>query len=120
MLDAYFAVAPASSTVAKLARKGASRLEKRRAFAASKAERNKFYYTRAWQELRYRALKLYGKKCGCCESVEGPFHIDHIKPRSKYPELELEISNLQVLCKDCNLGKGGWDDTDWRPTERAQ
>src|SRR5262249_39926358 len=40
---------------------------------------------------------------------------DHIKPRSKFPELELELGNLQVLCADCNLGKRAWDQTDWRP-----
>lgn len=42
-------------------------------------------------------------------------HVDHIKPRSKYPELELEISNLQVLCEDCNLGKLHYFDDDLRP-----
>lgn len=26
------------------------------------------------------------------------------------------VSNLQVLCADCNLGKGAWDATDWRPS----
>ena len=38
-------------------------------------------------------------------------HVDHIKPRSKFPELELSLDNTQVLCADCNLGKGAWDDT---------
>lgn len=27
---------------------------------------------------------------------------------------ELGIANLQVLCNDCNHGKGFWDMTDWR------
>lgn len=44
-------------------------------------------------------------------------HVDHIKPRSKYPALELVLSNLQVLCEDCNLGKLAHDETDWRPLE---
>lgn len=40
--------------------------------------------------------------------------VDHIKPRALYPALELEESNLQVLCNDCNMGKGRWDETDFR------
>lgn len=73
-----------------------------------------FYDSKKWQVLRYKVFKRDGKKCACCESTKGPFHIDHIKPRSKFPELELDIGNLQVLCEDCNMGKGGWDSTDWR------
>jgi len=41
-------------------------------------------------------------------------HVDHIKPRSRYPELSLEIENLQVLCEDCNMGKSNVFETDWR------
>jgi 5-methylcytosine-specific restriction endonuclease McrA len=74
---------------------------------------------RPWQEVRYRVLKLHGKRCQCCGAgpeVGKRLHVDHIKPRSKFPELEWELSNLQILCEDCNLGKGAWDQTDWRPT----
>jgi hypothetical protein len=41
-------------------------------------------------------------------------HVDHIKSRSKHPDLALEITNLQVLCADCNIGKSNTDETDWR------
>ncbi|MGE4613767.1 MAG: HNH endonuclease signature motif containing protein, partial [Planctomycetota bacterium] len=41
-----------------------------------------------------------------------PIHVDHIVPLSKGGETTLD--NLQVLCIDCNLGKGNRDDTDWR------
>ena len=80
--------------------------------------RRDFYRSDAWRALRYEALKLHGGKCQCCG--RGPsdgvaLHVDHIKPRSKYPELQLVLSNLQVLCEDCNLGKGARDETDWRP-----
>jgi 5-methylcytosine-specific restriction endonuclease McrA len=77
-----------------------------------------FYNSRSWMILRYQALKSYGRKCRACESVEGPFHVDHIKPRSKYPHLELELSNLQILCKLCNLGKSNWDETNWRTQQK--
>jgi 5-methylcytosine-specific restriction endonuclease McrA len=41
-------------------------------------------------------------------------HVDHIVPRYKAPHRSLDIENLQVLCRDCNIGKGAWDQTDWR------
>lgn len=43
-------------------------------------------------------------------------NVDHIKPRRLFPWLALELKNLQVLCHDCNHGKGNWDQTDWRPS----
>lgn len=70
-----------------------------------------------WTELRYRALKLHGRRCQCCGATPADgivLHVDHIKPRSKFPELALEINNLQVLCAACNKGKGAWDETDFR------
>lgn len=76
-----------------------------------------FYDSTAWLELRYRALKLHGGHCQCCGNAPvpgNPLQVDHIKPRSRFPELELDLNNLQVLCKSCNVGKGAWDQTDWR------
>lgn len=75
---------------------------------------NDFYNTREWRELRYKALVMHGKVCMACGTKEGIFHVDHIKPRSKHPDLELELDNLQVLCESCNLGKSNKDETDWR------
>lgn len=73
-----------------------------------------FYRTREWVDLRYKAILKYKRVCACCGAKEGPHHVDHVKPRSKYPSLELELSNLQVLCEACNLGKSNTDETDWR------
>jgi 5-methylcytosine-specific restriction endonuclease McrA len=73
-----------------------------------------FYSNEKWLRLRYQALIKYGKRCMVCGDMESQIHVDHIKPRSKYPELELEISNLQILCKACNLGKSNQDETDFR------
>lgn len=74
-----------------------------------------FYKTRAWRELRYRVLDKHGKKCQACgrNDPKEKYHVDHIKPRSKYPELELDFNNLQILCEDCNRGKGNMSQTDW-------
>jgi 5-methylcytosine-specific restriction endonuclease McrA len=82
-------------------------------FYVKHCKNNGFFFSKAWLELRYEAILLHGRKCQCCGSL-GPLHIDHIKPRSKFPKLALDINNLQVLCRDCNLGKGTWDQTDWR------
>ena len=71
-----------------------------------------------WRQLRYKALKRAGGRCECCGATPAtsgePLHVDHIKPKSIYPKLALELGNLQVLCADCNIGKGNWDETNWR------
>lgn len=88
----------------------------------TKADREAFYQSREWRTLRYMALKQCGAKCQCCgaSSKDGKvIHVDHVKPRYTHPHLELEITNLQVLCEDCNLGKGAWDETDWRTAPDA-
>lgn len=78
-----------------------------------------FYRSKLWRELRVRVLESYS--CNCMMCGRSPkqhgvvLHVDHIKPRSKYPELELSFSNLQILCDDCNLGKSNKFKTDHRP-----
>ena len=82
-----------------------------------KSEYIDFFSSAAWKQLRYQALKEYGAVCQCCGAKAGngvQIHVDHIKPRSRYPELELCLSNTQILCGYCNHGKGAWDATDWR------
>lgn len=79
-----------------------------------------FLRTRAWRQLRYKVLRKFGARCQCCglTAAQGAeIHVDHIRPRSKYPELALTADNLQVLCADCNIGKSNVDQTDWRPLE---
>ena len=76
-----------------------------------------FLMTYEWRKVRMEALKKYGARCQCCGAT--PAHgavmnVDHIKPRKLYPHLALDLNNLQVLCHDCNHGKGNWDMTDWR------
>lgn len=82
-----------------------------------KASSDNFYESSEWQKVRYKALLKHNGSCQCCgasPSKGKPLHVDHIKPRSTHSELELVVDNLQVLCKDCNFGKGAWDETDWR------
>lgn len=93
-------------------------LEKKKANDAVRASfgirPDAFFDSREWQVLRYKALKVYGHECALCGAGHGPMHVDHIKPRSKYPELALVFENLQVLCKACNFGKGAWDESNWK------
>ena len=78
---------------------------------------NLFYNSNEWKALRYKVLVAAMGKCECCGASSksaAVLHVDHIKPRSKFPELALEFSNMQVLCEMCNIGKSNKDDTDWR------
>ena len=73
--------------------------------------------TYEWRKVRMEALKKYGAKCQCCGATPASgavMNVDHIKPRKLFPHLALDLNNLQVLCHDCNHGKGNWDMTDWR------
>lgn len=72
----------------------------------------RFFRTGVWKRLRKKVMEYYG--CGCmrCGNRNTKNHVDHIYPRSKHPELELEFCNLQILCKDCNELKSNiyiWD-----------
>jgi len=76
-----------------------------------------FYYSDEWRRLRFQALERYGRRCmSCGRGLEHGIvlHVDHIKPRSKYPELELSPDNVQILCEDCNLGKSNLYENDLR------
>lgn len=57
---------------------------------------------------RVRHLMIKGHPwCSCCGAKAGPevrLHVDHIVPLAKGGSNE--ITNLQVLCDSCNLGKG--------------
>lgn len=77
-----------------------------------------FYRSKPWRLVRRRALLIYGRKCHCCSSVgskKHPVHVDHIHPVSLYPERALDITNLQVLCGQCNGKKSNKIIEDYRP-----
>lgn len=75
-----------------------------------------FYESDIWRNMRYEVFRKYGQKCLKC-GVAGhkkQLHVDHVKPKVRYPELALDIRNLQILCQDCNWEKAAKDETDWR------
>lgn len=94
--------------------KNARRAKKR----AAKGNRKwGFYGLPEWRLLRLSVLERYGSKCQRCGSAK-KIHVDHILPRSKFPELSLFEGNLQILCKRCNEWKGNHRFTDFRPKQR--
>lgn len=84
------------------------------------AQKDSFLFSYEWRRVRMLALKKYGPKCQCCGATPqtgGVMNVDHIKPRKLFPHLALDVDNLQILCHECNHGKGNWDQTDWRQEE---
>lgn len=107
----------------KLNPKIARRLRKNTKIAAAE-DRKSFYQTWEWKQLRYAVLQEYGPTCMCCGAQRGDktpqgdsvvIVVDYIKPVAKFWHLRLERTNLQILCNECNQGKGAWDQTDHRP-----
>ena len=72
-------------------------------------EQQTFYSSPEWQTLRQQVIIEEGSKCHLCNvMIKDPTDVtvDHIRPRSRYPNLALVRSNLQVLCRRCNSRKG--------------
>ena len=68
-----------------------------------------FLMSPEWRAMRRRVVDHYGRacmKCGTTPKNQRHTHVDHVKPRTRYPELKLDFSNLQVLCCRCNKAKG--------------
>jgi 5-methylcytosine-specific restriction protein A len=60
-----------------------------------------FYTAKRWRVLRRLALERDLYRCVVCGadiSEIGAARVDHIKERSNYPELELDLDNLRSLC----------------------
>lgn len=82
-----------------------------------------FYKSWRWRELRLIVLDACGRYCCSCGKSPRPdnkvvLHVDHVKPLRSYPKLALDISNLQVLCEDCNQGKSWYHSNDYRSEEQ--
>jgi 5-methylcytosine-specific restriction protein A len=60
-----------------------------------------FYTSKRWRAVRAQALRRDLYRCVVCGadiSASGAARVDHIKERSNYPELELDLDNLRSLC----------------------
>lgn len=52
---------------------------------------------------------MFHGKCAYCESKIGHIdylHIEHYRPKSKYPELTFQWENFLAACTKCNTNKG--------------
>lgn len=78
------------------------------------AQTKDFYASPQWKALRKKAIKKYGHNCLKCGKYEKSIHVDHILPRSHYPEEALKLRNLQVLCSKCNREKSNKSYSDYR------
>lgn len=108
----------------KLVAKAVEKIAKEpRQHVPSRDERNAFYASWEWRTLRMLTLGRHGRRCQCCGAT--PHHltlggapvrivVDHIKPLGTHWHLRLDADNTQVLCDDCNMGKGGRYIADFR------
>jgi len=62
--------------------------------------------TSKWRRVRAEVLRRDQETCQLCG--QHATHVDHIIPRRLISgNLADDMSNLQALCKECNLRKGG-------------
>ena len=100
-------------------RREMERLRKKAAKVGVRKRRSdKFLASPEWRAMRERVFALHGKRCQKCGS-DDEIQVDHIKPRSKFPDLALDIENLQVLCWPCNREKNFTVIADYRPPRDA-
>lgn len=90
--------------------------------ARLRASSDGFLLSPEWQAVRRQAMERYG--CVCCKcgregTARSPINFDHIKPRKHFPELALDIENLQPLCARCNKRKGNGPAVDYRGRDAA-
>lgn len=70
---------------------------------AAKKPKREYYTAKEWATTRTVVFARDGRICHMCGNVAT--HIDHLLPKSKYPELALNLDNLKPACKDCNFTK---------------
>ncbi|WWT40088.1 hypothetical protein [Staphylococcus phage PT94] len=85
-------------------------------------ERKKQLDSKKWKDLRKQIIQRDGGMCNRCwvelNIIEREnLQVHHIKPRSEYPELMYEPSNLITVCKTCNLTLGTKGYLDWEIEE---
>lgn len=74
-----------------------------------RARADRFYTSWEWRNLRLAVLSEEPPVCNACGvGIADPrdLIVDHVQPRSRFPELALDRANLQILCRSCNSAKG--------------
>jgi hypothetical protein len=62
----------------------------------------KLHSSVAYRKLRRFALDRANNQCQICSS-QHKLHLDHVKPKSLFPELALNKDNVRILCQDCHI-----------------
>lgn len=96
-------IAKSKKNVFKLGGLNIDEVESRHALACASSD--VFYKSKAWKQFRFKMFTKLPNECSLCYAKEN-LHLDHIKARSIYPELAFDQNNMQILCVDCNIGKG--------------
>ncbi len=60
-------------------------------------------------ELKTKIRDRSESRCPYCGTIDNPFNVDHILPRSKYPEFSMFNHNLIGVCSSCNTRYKGDD-----------
>jgi 5-methylcytosine-specific restriction endonuclease McrA len=69
-----------------------------------KRKRRKTYYSKKeWDPVRKKVFERDGDTCYVCGGKAT--QVDHLLPKSKYPELALSLENLKPICWPCNREK---------------
>jgi HNH endonuclease. len=74
-----------------------------------------------YKKYKQPLMEDFNHRCGYCDAIDtwlgGSrfYHIDHFKPKSLFPHLETEYSNLVYSCPYCNIFKSN----DWVEDEGA-
>lgn len=86
-----------------------------------KRDKIELYFNRYYPKIRAVVLSFYPNRCMRCSKEPGThgvdIHVDHIKPRSVYLISSMDIRNLQILCRYCNMQKSAEHQTDYRDDE---
>ncbi len=62
-------------------------------------------------EVRTYMLEKFKHRCAYCHSEQGPFELEHIRPRSRGGSNR--VSNLALSCHKCNVAKGNFTAVEW-------
>jgi len=62
--------------------------------------------TRNYQKLARMVRRRDGNRCQICGSADRPHHVDHTVPRHLGGPV-FDMRNMRLLCRTCNLIKGG-------------
>jgi hypothetical protein len=74
------------------------------AYLMGREKRRQFYLSPGWLALKKHIMDTHEHRCVVC-GTHKDLSIDHIQSRYNHPELELEPTNCQVMCRSCNIAK---------------